>query len=205
MKNFMETCEALDYLAWESEFELSLRRESLGLVIVKCSSQAESVWDLAYSFYFKAMARKREPLEEGRFIGHFFEGRSLQETFMYGSESHGWLMGTLMPLSIQESRVCIKENLNTSIEGMQDGVFMVSHFAPRSLRTGVVLLETAAFEDTPIGMAVTSDLAAMLSRMDGWNLLPMNLPREFRGEIVMKSIYVNDSLLKSGKLLNTAY
>lgn len=125
-----------------------------------------------YSWYSAAMKRRgREPLTEDSFISHFFEREGFDETFSYGDIEKGYLLGF-----------------------KKFGVFVPSHFAPKTLRGGYDLLKELGEGDTmPAILAITEDLADTLKKMPSWHKIEIDkdILSYFRGELVKKDIYYN--------------
>lgn len=81
--------------------------------------------DNIYKNYATAMRlRNREPLEEGRFLNHFFEGGNSEESLSFGSQKDGYLFGCEV-----------------------GGVFIPTHFAPTTLRGGYKLIKDLVSSD----------------------------------------------------------
>lgn len=124
-----------------------------------------------YSWYKNAMQRRdREPLEEGRFIAHFFEGGSTDDTFSYGDLEKGFLFGF-----------------------EKYGVFVPTHFAPKSIRSGYELIKNLGESITiPAVMSITPDLTNTISKMPSWHVMDLSFLSSFRDEILNKNIVYND-------------
>lgn len=73
-------------------------------------------------------------------------------------------------------------------------VFIASHFAPQTMRGGMKLLQQMQEDELPIVFAVTSYLANMLSKM-GYEEVG-RWPQIFDGQLVMKTIMVNEAALR---------
>ncbi len=125
---------------------------------------------LIYDWYQKAIGRrKREPLEKERFINHFFKGGTLEPACVYGDWKKGFLLGLL-----------------------KYGVFIPTHFAPKSLRSGYQLMKELEFsKKIPVIIAITEDLAKTLEKMPGWKVLDTKYLSLFRGEEIEKVIIHN--------------
>lgn len=72
-----------------------------------------------------------------------------------------------------------------------DDIFVVSHFAPESMRKGLNLINEASNSEMPIIMAVPEYLANQLEKA-GFRFI-IEIPQIFNGETVMKKVMVNDS------------
>lgn len=125
-----------------------------------------------YGWYSEAMARRnREPLSEERFLAHFFDNQNSDELAAFGEPSKGYLLGF-----------------------NKYGVFIPSHFAPKTLRGGYELVKALGeSEDVPAVLAITEDLGDTLDKMPAWNRLDIgqNIISRFRDELVKKAIYYN--------------
>ncbi|MFA6322116.1 MAG: hypothetical protein WCX71_01415 [Candidatus Buchananbacteria bacterium] len=132
-----------------------------------------------YNWYHSAISRrKREPLEEGRFMYHFFEGGSTEDNYMYGDSKGGYILGLV-----------------------RHGLFIPTHFAPKSLRGGYdVLKRLGTNADVPAVMGITDDLAATIKKMPEWIDTGMTFPAWFRGQVEQKHL-VRNSHPDSEKLL----
>jgi hypothetical protein len=136
-----------------------------------------------YEFYKLAMERKknshdRVALEQDRFIYHFFENGSYDESFMYGDREKGFLLGAF------------KYN-----------IFIPTHFAPKSLRAGYDLLKKLGDDQfTPSALMITDDLVKTIDKMDSWQSIDMTLVQQFMGNDIEK-ILVHNSHPDVKKLL----
>jgi len=123
-----------------------------------------------YNWYASAMKRRdREPLDQDRFLDHFFNGLSTDATYMYGEDKRGYLLGFI-----------------------RNGVFVPTHFAPRTLKGGYLLLEDLAnSENTPTVLAITKDLAETIRKMKGWQPTEITFQSPFRDGTEEKEIVFN--------------
>ena len=123
-----------------------------------------------YSWYSRAMERRdREPLEPDRFFNHFFGGESTDEVYRYGNHDNGFLLGV-----------------------GKEGVFIPTHFAPRTLRGGYNLLKELGKGDGPVALFLTEDLADTLAKMPEWKIEDYKFNANFRGEPIKKMLAHND-------------
>lgn len=113
-----------------------------------------------YQNYKNAIERRgREPLDEDRFIYHFFEGGSFDHSFYFGNKDLGYLLGY-----------------------EKSNIFIPTHFAPKSIRSGYSLIKLLGESEVqPAVLFVTTDLINTISKIDSWKVLNMELPGEFRG------------------------
>jgi hypothetical protein len=72
-----------------------------------------------------------------------------------------------------------------------EGVFVVSHFAPKNRKEGVALLIEAYASDVPFVVCVPSNLARQLQRLGFTH--KGEIPQWFDNELVMKQVMVNRS------------
>ncbi len=123
-----------------------------------------------YVWYKNAIERRdREALEEGRFIYHFFEGGSLDETYSFGDTEKGFLLGY-----------------------KKQGVFIPTHFAPKTMRGGYELIkELGEGHRTPAVMSVTPDLTDTISKISSWHVVDLSFLSQFRGEALEKEFVYN--------------
>jgi hypothetical protein len=126
--------------------------------------------DQIYKWYSAAIQRRdRQPLEEGRFIAHFFEGLSFDETFAFGNLEKGFLLGFL-----------------------KYGVFTPTHFAPKTMRGGYELIKTLGESlDVPAVMSVTQDLTETISKLQAWHKVDMSFLAMFRDQLEQKDVVYN--------------
>ena len=127
--------------------------------------------DDIYEWYAKAMVRRedRKPLSKESFIGHFFEGGSAEPCYMYGDTDRGFLLGV-----------------------MDEGVFVGTHFAPKTIRRGVELMRDLGNNgEVPALLAITEDLAKTLKKMPEWKVEDFEIPASFMGQEVKKKIAHN--------------
>lgn len=68
-----------------------------------------------------------------------------------------------------------------------EDIFIVSHFAPRNLKEGVMMLKEVASSKIRIIFAVTNYLANMLEKL-GFDFIG-TVPQMFNGEIVEKEVF----------------
>lgn len=79
---------------------------------------------------------------------------------------------------------------NSALVGFPiDDIFVVSHFAPSSLRMGKELIDNIAKEKMPVVIAVPEYQAAQLEK-SGFRFIT-EIPQYFGGEVVMKKVMVN--------------
>jgi hypothetical protein len=130
--------------------------------------KAEEIFD----WYEKAITRRgREALGSDSFMYHFFTEGSTERNFIFGNNRDGYLLGPV-----------------------RHGVFIPSHFAPRSLRGGVALMKDLGESETiPAVLAITDDLAETIARMPVWRNSGLNFPTLFRGQIQNKQIVYNSN------------
>lgn len=126
--------------------------------------------DSLYAQYATAMRRRdREPLSHERFVSHFFENGSIDETYIYGNPSDGYLLGF-----------------------EKYGIFIPTHFAPTGIKGGYRLFkELAESTDLPVVMAITPDLVATIRKMEGWHELGQSFESRFGDEKLSKEIVYN--------------
>ncbi len=150
----------------ESEAE---EYEQLILTTDLAAQNPESMEEI-YGWYAKAMARRgREPLGAGSFLGHFFENISSDPTYAFGDEERGFLLGYT-----------------------KYGVFIPTHFAPKTLRGGYELIQNLGESElTPAVMAITEDLVKTIIKMPSWRELDLEFLAGFRNELVKKTIVYN--------------
>lgn len=122
-----------------------------------------------YEWYVAAISRRdREPLEFGRFVSHF-EGLSFDPTFVFGDRKKGYVLGYL-----------------------KYGVFVPTHFAPKTIRGGYELMKSLGEStNVPAVMSVTEDLERTLSKMPSWKTLDIGFLAYFRKELAKKNIVHN--------------
>ena len=77
---------------------------------------------------------------------------------------------------------------------MQNGLFHISHFAPKSLRGGMDILNDIASYNN-IVFAVTDDLGPMLQKIGLYGDSKAVVPMFFRNMLVLKHIYTTDKRL----------
>lgn len=126
--------------------------------------------DEIYRWYEAAMSRRnRVPLPQENFERHFFEGGSLDFTYMYGDQEKGYLLGY-----------------------RKHGIFIPTHFAPKTLRGGYNLFrELANSKEIPVVTAVTEDLAETLKKMKGWKTLNIKLLAYLNQDLLDKTVVYN--------------
>ena len=71
-------------------------------------------------------------------------------------------------------------------------IFIVSHFAPTSLKKGAELIQNAAKEKMPIVIACPAYQSSQLER-SGFKYLTQ-VPQIFNGEIISKNVMINDAV-----------
>lgn len=137
-----------------------------------CEKNDEEVIRKIHEWYDNAMGRRnREGLEYERFNYHFFEGGSFDQTCMFGDDERGFLLGHI-----------------------KYGVFVPTHFAPKSIRTGYELMkELGGSDKIPAVMSITPDLVQTISKMQEWHIVDLNFLSSFRGEQVDKMIVHNSN------------
>lgn len=160
----------LEYESGKSNGETMISKELFPSDKFLEKNGAEAM-DSIYDWYAKAMARRdREPLEEDRFRSHFFEGGSSDSPFMFGDKEKGYLLGY-----------------------SKYGVFIPTHFAPKSLRTGVELIQKLGrSKETPCVMAITEDLVETITKMPEWHSVDMGFLAMFQSSALKKKIVHNE-------------
>jgi hypothetical protein len=120
-------------------------------------------------WYESAMGRRgRDGMDTEGFAGHF-GGCSFESTYMWGGDDLGYILGYF-----------------------RGGMFVVSHFAPRSLRSGVKLFrDLGESDDIPVAMGITGDLWETLAKMGTWRKHPFEFVADFRGEATEKVVVYN--------------
>lgn len=160
----------------EGDQENTRRTEAqkMGLVstLEFAEGKTEEELEEIYSWYASAMSRReRWPLERERFFSHFFYGGSLEPTYIFGDKERGFLLGFL-----------------------KHGIFIPTHFAPKSLRSGYELFkELGESKRTPVVTAVTPDVAETLKKIKGWRTLKLSLLAYFNSDLVKKMVVYNSS------------
>ncbi len=121
-----------------------------------------------YNNYNKAITRKdREALDQDSFENHFFHGGG-GENYLFGDEKRGYLLG-----------------------GYNEGIFIPSHFAPKSIRQGYSLMKKLGAGKMEAAVFVTEDIADMLKKMPEWQVTDIKMDAFFRGNPVEKTIAHN--------------
>lgn len=123
-----------------------------------------------FGWYEKAITRRgREALGSSSFMYHFFTGGSTEKNYMYGDDHDGYVLGIV-----------------------RHGVFVPSHFAPRTMRGGYNLIkDLGESQDIPVVLAITDDLVKTIEKMPSWHNLGIDFPARFRGEVHNKQIVYN--------------
>jgi len=137
----------------------------------KFAEECGEMIDEIYEWYSKAMSRKegRWVLEKERFINHFFNGGSLDDTYMFGDSNRGYLLGF-----------------------SKRGVFMPTHFAPKSIRKGYDLIkELGSSKEIPVVMAITEDLVETIKDIPGWKSVDSSILVNFWNNQYEKQIVYN--------------
>jgi len=123
-----------------------------------------------FDWYEKAITRRnREALGLGSFLYHFFGEGSSEKNYLFGDDHDGYVLGVV-----------------------RHGVFIPSHFAPRSLRGGYRLIkDLGESQEIPAVLAITDDLAETIKRIPSWHNLGISFPARFRGEVHNKQLVYN--------------
>lgn len=126
--------------------------------------------DEVYWWYHDAMLRRgRDPLDRDRFLYHFFDGGSSEATYGYGEREDGYLMGVA-----------------------KYGVFVPTHFAPRTLRSGYELISRLGDDgETPALMVITPDLVDTITKLPSWKFADLSFLSQFRDDSVTKEVVYN--------------
>lgn len=174
-----ETKDAIDtYYSGEErvyEGESANRFESLqssfGLLHSLLEKHKDILKDI-YEWYATAIVRRgREPLEKERFLYHFQEG-SFDTSYVFGSPEQGYALGY-----------------------QKYGVFVPTHFAPKTMRGGYELIkELRESTEMPVVMAITEDLKKTIEKMPCWHDLNLGFLSQFRSDLAKKNIVYNDHL-----------
>ncbi len=122
-----------------------------------------------YEYYAAAIERRgREPLNQNSFENHFFNHGNYNESLAYGADKDGYLLGSSV-----------------------DGVFVPTHFAPKTLRGGYRLMKELVDSPIPVSLFITKDLVDTVEKMPGWKVLPFHMTVPFRDQVVEKTMVVN--------------
>lgn len=123
-----------------------------------------------YEWYASAMSRRdRDPIDQDRFIRHFFEDGSFEQTYMYGDGGKGYVLGFF-----------------------KHGIFIPTHFAPKTLRGGYGLFKELGESKTiPVVGAITQDLVETLTKLPGWKTIKLSLLAYLSSDLVKKTIVYN--------------
>ena len=102
---------------------------------------------------------------------------------------------------VQRPEISIVEGFHENDEGSfvvgqmaENGVFAISHFAPKSLRSGVALVHNLARDIIPMALAVPMYQAKQAIKA-GWHLIGMTR-QLFNGELIYKFVLINDGVSK---------
>jgi len=122
-----------------------------------------------YGWYAKAMERgKRQALREGSFIGHFFDGRSTEPTYLWGSRETGFFLGIV-----------------------RHGIFIPTHNAAKNSMAAIGMMKKLGKGEIPVLIAVTKDISDLAGQIPGWKVYSHSFPGTFRGTTVEKFIIYN--------------
>ncbi len=160
-----------EYTTEETESVDVVPEQLLSTEILKNSLKSED-FETIYQWYADAISRRdREPISKESFIHHFFEGGAWESTYAKGDMEKGFIFGYY-----------------------KFDIFIPTHFAPKSIRTGYELFKEMA-DDSEVAVAttVTDDLAETLLKMKGWNKLNVPLFAYFNSELQKKVLVYNNS------------
>jgi len=132
-------------------------------------SAQEGELDQLYDNYTSAMVRRdREPLEHDNFMNHFFAEHQF-ERVIFGDNERGHVLGEY-----------------------RRGVFIPSHFAPKTLRGGYELMRDLGESTTiPTVLGISEDLEKTIRKMPAWKNTGYSYAVMFKGESMKKSIVHN--------------
>lgn len=119
-----------------------------------------------------AMSRRREGsgLSLDSFVNHFTYSFEV-DGIAFGNDSIGYILG-----------------YNKLVDSQL--VFFPSHFAPKTIKGGYKLIKLLK-EQSNVVFAVTEDLTDMLIKSGYYSLSKFKIPMFFRGELVIKHLFVN--------------
>lgn len=125
-----------------------------------------------YEWYKSAMSRRREgsELSLDSFVNHFTYSFEV-DGIAFGNDSIGYILG-----------------YNKLVDNQL--VFFPSHFAPKTIKGGYKLIKLLK-EQSNVVFAVTEDLTDMLIKSGYYSLSKFKIPMFFRGELVIKHLFVN--------------
>lgn len=141
-------------------------------------------FDDIHKWYSDAMQRRnRAALDQDRFESIFAYENYDKSRFAFGSAEKGFLFGDVL-----------------------NGVFVPSHFAPRTMRGGYeVIRDLGQSPHIPAVMAVTEDLKDTLEKMPSWKVLDFTFIGFFRGQFIPKKIVYNSHPDTEGLLPSLYY
>lgn len=122
---------------------------------------------LAHSWYTKAMNRRRtgSSLAYDSFMCYI----TSEDVIAFGDCVSGYIYGRIV-----------------------ENVFVPSHFAPKTIRGGVRIIESLAKQSSyPVAAFVPDDLGAMFYKTGKYFTVSLNFPTFFRNEIVIKKVWTN--------------
>lgn len=121
-----------------------------------------------YQWYSNAMCKRRpgSQLSYENFVSHFVYNFNEYDMFIFGNYKLGFILGH-------------KAN----------GYYVPSHFAPRTMRGGIKLLELFAKQN--VILAITEDLSKTLEKMSCYHFTDIIIPSYFRGNLTFKYIWVS--------------
>lgn len=126
--------------------------------------------DAIYAQYASAMERRgRDPLGYARFMAHF-NGGSTEPLYGFGDDAQGYLLGF-----------------------SKSGVFIPTHFAPKSMRSGYILMkQLGESKYTPCVMSITEDLIDTIKKMPCWHTIDASVVSRFMDGYVEKGFAYNE-------------
>lgn len=132
-------------------------------------------WKYIHKWYDLAMSKRRpdSSLNYDSFVSHFNWGLYQNTCFIFGNYKLGFILGNI-----------------------RDGFYIPSHFAPRTMKSGVKLLKK--FSEENVVMFITDDLSKTISKMKEYHNTGVTINCFFRNELVTKYIWSSCPLASFG-------
>ena len=93
---------------------------------------------------------------------------------------------------LREDVECFRWGYSYVFGGYREGIFFPSHFAPASLKEGMLIMQ--ALQKERVALLVPDDLATQAEKL-GFIRIQTKIPCQFRGELILKNLLVSNRKL----------
>lgn len=136
-----------------------------------------------------------------RYVDSEEEANKVQQQYERAMGRQSNYIGNVKDHILNHNGVVYEDNGNYLVGTIKDNTFLISHFAPKSLRGGMEMLKGIKEGGLKVVLAVPSYQGNQLNKL-GFKSVGQ-IPQYFDGDIVLKNVYAND--IVSNEDIDTLY